>query len=134
MSSSIASAFADIFMNYWIIEKTTEFSIQPFMFYRYVDDCFAVFSNRVSALKFHHDLNAIHKDVKFTYKLEHYKELAFLNVGLDYSTGYVELSVHKNQLIQDYTTNGKVWLSKMYCKPRSNILLQFFISTEDALS
>ena len=50
------------------------------MFYRYVDDCFAVFPNRVSALKFHHDLNTIHKDVKFTYKLEHNKQLAFLDV------------------------------------------------------
>ena len=48
MGSPIAPAFADIFMN-WIIEKTTEFSIQSLMFYRCVDDCFAVFPNRVSA-------------------------------------------------------------------------------------
>ena len=51
------------------------------------------FFNRVSALKFHHDLNTIHKDVKFTYELEHNK-LAFLDVGLDNSTGSLELSVH----------------------------------------
>ena len=70
MGSPIAPVFADIFMN-WIIEKTTEFSIQPLMFYRYVDDCFAVFPNRISALELHHDLNTIHKDVKFTYELEH---------------------------------------------------------------
>ena len=76
MGSSTAPAFADIFMN-WIMEKTTEFSIQPLVFYRYVDDCFAVFPNRVSFLKFQHDLNNIHKDVKFTYELEHNKQLAF---------------------------------------------------------
>ena len=93
MSSPIAPAFADIFMN-WVIEKTTEFSIQPFMFYRYVNDCFAVFSIHVSALKFHHVLNTIHKDVKFTYELEHNEQLAFLDVGLDNSTGSIELSVH----------------------------------------
>ena len=52
MGSLIAPTFADIFMN-WIIEKMTEFSLQPFMFYRYIDNCFAVFPNRVSALKFH---------------------------------------------------------------------------------
>ena len=94
MGSPIAPAFANIFMN-WVIKKTTEFSIQPLMFYRYVDDCFAVFPNRVSALKFHHDLNTIHKDVKFTYELEHNKQLAFLDVGLDNSTGSIELSVHR---------------------------------------
>ena len=47
MGPPIAPAFTDIFIN-WIIEKTTEFSIQPLMFYRYVDDCFAVFPNHVS--------------------------------------------------------------------------------------
>ena len=83
MASPIAPAFADIFMN-WIFEKTTEFSIQPLMFYRYVDDCFAVFPNRVSALKFHHDMNTIQKDVKLTYELEQNKQLAFLDVGLDH--------------------------------------------------
>ena len=89
MGSPIAPAFVDIFIN-WVIEKTTEFSIQPRMFYRYVDDCFAVFPNRVSALKFHHDLNTIHKDVKFTYELEHNKQLAFLEFGLDNFTGSIE--------------------------------------------
>ena len=80
------------------------------MFYRYVDDCFAVFPNRVSAEKFHHDLNAIHEDVKFTCELEHSKQLAFLDVGLDNSTLCLELLVLKNQHIRDYITNGKVWL------------------------
>ena len=92
MGSPIAPAFADIFMN-WTIEKTTEFSIQPLMFYQYVDDCFAIFPNRVSALKFQHDLNTIHENVKFTYELEHNKQLAFLDVDLDNSTGNIELSV-----------------------------------------
>ena len=56
------------------------------MFYRYVDHCFADFLNHISTLKFHHDLNTIHKDVKFTYELEQNKQLAFLDVGLDIST------------------------------------------------
>ena len=63
------------------------------MFYRYVDDCSAVFPNRVSTLKFHHNLNTIHKDAKFTYELEQSKQLAFLDVGLDNSTRSIELSV-----------------------------------------
>ena len=47
------------------------------MFYRCVDHCFADLLNCVSALKSQHDLNTIHKDVKFTYELEHNKQLAF---------------------------------------------------------
>ena len=90
MGSPIAPAFADIFMN-WIIEKTTEFSIQPLMFHRSV----AVFPNRDNALKFHHHLNAIHKDAKFTFELEHNKQLTFLHVGLDNSIGCIELSVYR---------------------------------------
>ena len=111
MGSPIASAFADIFMNL-IIEKTTEFSIQRLLFYRYVDDCFAVFPNRVSASKFHYDLNTIHRDVKFTYKLEQNKQLSFLDVGLNNSTGSIGLYYQfiENQHIQDYTTNRKVLL------------------------
>ena len=42
MGSPIVPAFADIFTNY-VIEKTKEFNVQPDVFFRYVDDCFAVF-------------------------------------------------------------------------------------------
>ena len=48
-----------------------------------------------SALKFLYDLNAIHKDVKFTDELELNEQLAFLDIGLDNSTGCTELSVHR---------------------------------------
>ena len=80
------------------------------MFYRYVYDCFSVFPILVSVLKFHHDLNTIHKDVKFTYKLAHNKQLAFLDVGLNNSTGSIELSVHRNPTNTGLYKKGKVWL------------------------
>ena len=118
MGSPISPALADIFMN-WIIEKTTEFSIQPFMFYRYVDDWFAVFPNRVSALRFHHDLNTIHKDVKSTYELEHNKQLAYLDVGLDNSTGSIELSVHRKPT---HTGLYNKWESLAPLKYKTNLI------------
>ena len=49
MGSPIAPAFADIFMNY-VIEKTKEFNMLPDVFFRYVDDCFAVFPDFESAM------------------------------------------------------------------------------------
>ena len=89
------------------------------MFYRYVDDCFAVFPNCVSALKFHHDLITIHKDVKFTYELEHNKQLAFLDVSLDNSTGSIELSVHRKLT---HTGLYNKWESLAPLKYKTNLI------------
>ena len=52
------------------------------MFYRYVDNCIAVFPNCVSALKFHHDLTQFTMMFRLTYELKSNKQLAFLGVGL----------------------------------------------------
>ena len=69
MGSPIAPAFADIFMNY-VIEKTKMFNVQPEVFFRYVDDCLAVFPDFESAMLFYRKLNQIYSNVKFTYELE----------------------------------------------------------------
>ena len=67
---TLDQAFADIFVN-CIIKKTTEFSIQLLMFYRYVDNSFAVFPNRHSDLKFYRDRKAIHVDCQIHTPTEH---------------------------------------------------------------
>ena len=54
----IAPAFADIVMNY-VIEKTQKFNVQPDMFFRYVDDCFAVFPNFESAMLLYRKLTKL---------------------------------------------------------------------------
>ena len=52
MGSPIASAFADSFINY-VVEKTKEFNVQPNVFFRYEDDCSAVFPDFDSAMLFY---------------------------------------------------------------------------------
>ena len=94
MGSPIAPAFADIFMNY-VIEKTKEFNVQPDVFFRYVDDCFAVFPDFESAMLFYRKLNQIHSNVKFTYELENNKQLPFLDVNVDNSKEKLELSIYR---------------------------------------
>ena len=69
MGSPIAPAFADIFMNY-VIEKTKEFNMQPDEFFRYVDDCFAVFPDFESAMLFYRKLNQIHSNVNLSTNLK----------------------------------------------------------------
>ena len=89
------------------------------MFYRYVDHCFADFLNRVSALKFHHDLNTIHQDVKFTYELEQNKQLAFLDIGLSNSIGSIDLSVHRKLT---HTGLYNKWESLAPLKYKTNLI------------
>ena len=84
MGSPNAPAFADIFLNY-VIEKTEEFNVQLDVFFRYVDDCFAVFPDFESVMLFHRKLNQVHSNVKFTYELENNKQLPFLDVNDDNS-------------------------------------------------
>ena len=94
MGSPIAPAFADIFMNY-VIEKTKKFNVQPDVFFRYVDDCFAVFPDFESAMLLYRKLNQIHNNVKFTYERENDKQLPFLDVNIDNSKEKLELSIHR---------------------------------------
>ena len=91
MGSPIAPAFADIFMNY-VIEKTKKFNGQRDVFFRYVDDCRAVFPDFESAMLFYRRLNQIHKTAKFTYELENNKQLPFLDVNVDNSKEKLEQS------------------------------------------
>ena len=94
MGFPIAPAFAGISMNY-VIEKTKEFNVQPDVFFRYVDDCFAVFPDFESAMLFYRKLNRIHSKVKFTYELENNKQLPFLDVNVDNSKEKLELSIYR---------------------------------------
>ena len=45
MGSPLAPLLADLCMN-WIIDQTKQIRPQPTLFYRYVDDCFALFSSQ----------------------------------------------------------------------------------------
>jgi len=45
MGSPIAPLLTDVCMN-WLINESKKFDTQPQLFYRYVDDCFAVFSTK----------------------------------------------------------------------------------------
>ena len=81
-------------MNY-VIEETKEFNKQPDVFFRYVDDCFAVFPDFESAMLFYRKLNQIHSYVKFTYELENNKQLPFLDVNVDNSKEKLKLSIYR---------------------------------------
>ena len=94
MSSPIAPAFADVFMNY-VIDKTKKFNVHLDIFFRYVNDCFAVFPDFESAMLFYRKLNQIPINVKFTYEFENNKQLPFLHVNVDNSKERLKLSAYR---------------------------------------
>ena len=108
MGSPLGPLLADVLMNY-IIDKAMEItpsSHHPSFFCRYVDDCFATFSNESSIDVFLKNLNSIHNQIKFTKEMESNNSLAFLDV-----------------LIQK-TENGIT--TSTYTKPtRGNLLTKF---------
>ena len=68
---------------------------QPALFYRYVDNCFALFSSQKEILKFYPQLNVIHPIIQFTYKAAENHQMPFLDVWIDNVTGILKLSTYQ---------------------------------------
>ena len=87
MGSPIGSLMADVIMN-CVIDKALEITPQlhrPSFFCRYVDDCFATFTEPTSIDIFFNNLNSIHKQIQFTKEIESNNSLAFLDVLIEKS-------------------------------------------------
>ena len=108
MGSPTAPAFADIFINY-VIEKTKKFNVQPDVFFRYVDDYFAVFPDFESATLFYKSLNmgrrlskifvSFYKD-KFCYNLTYLLQYDILQQYVTYLQQYDILQQYVIYLLQ----------------------------------
>ena len=106
------------FVNY-VIEKTKKFNVQPDVFFRYVDDCFAVFPDFENAMLFHRKLNQIHNNVKFTNDLENYKQLPFLDVNVGNAKEKLELSIYRKPT---HTRLYNKWSSLAPTKYKINLI------------
>ena len=85
MGGKASNLFADAIMNS-IIDKAIEITplqYRLFAFYRYVDDCFSVFNDKKSVIKFEKILNVIHPNIAFTTELQSKNRLSFLDVLVD---------------------------------------------------
>ena len=65
--------------------EITPLQYKPFVFYRYVDDCFSVFNDKKSVVEFEKILNSIHSNIAFTTELQTKNRLRFLDVLVDNS-------------------------------------------------
>ena len=94
MGSPLAPLLADLCMN-WIIDQTKQIRPQPALFYRYVDDCFALFSNQKEVLNFYQLLKMIYPNIQFTYEAAENHQMFFLDVWIDSTEGILKLSTYR---------------------------------------
>ena len=85
MGSPLETALANIFVSYHA-SKLFQTSIQSEMYYCYMDDTFAVFSNENECDIFLHNcLDSVHPSLRFTFEKETYLALPFLDVLVEES-------------------------------------------------
>ena len=77
--------------------EITPLRYRPFVFYRYVDDCFSVFNDKKSVIKFEKILNSMHPNIAFTTELQSKNRLSFPDVLVD--------------------NNGPNLVTSTFCKP-----------------
>ena len=109
----IAPLLADICMN-WVINKTSKSHVQPKVFFRYVDDCLAIFSNHEEIKQFYQEINNIHTNIKFTYELEENGKIPFLDVFIEKRNQLFISSVYRKKTNIGLYTNWKSFIPFKY--------------------
>ena len=96
MGSPLGPALANIFVGY---QEAKPFNIakRPLVYFRYVDDTFAIFNNKEDCSTFLTHLNSLHPSLLFTYKKES-----------NYSLPFLDMLVERH---------GSEFLTSMYRKP-----------------
>ncbi|KAJ8933054.1 hypothetical protein NQ318_014942 [Aromia moschata] len=81
MGNSLSPFIANLFMSKFETEVKDKFEYFPRVWFRYVDDIFAVFDTKAICLdNFVAKLNNRFPTIKFTYEVEHNEQLPFLDV------------------------------------------------------
>ena len=113
-------------MNY-LIDKALEITPQlhrPSFFCRYVDDCFATFTEPTSFDIFFNNLNCIHKQIQFTKEIESNNSLAFLDVIIGKSDSGINTSTYHQPTHTDLFLKYSSFSPIRYKRNLINNLLQ----------
>ena len=94
MGSPLGPALANIFVGYQE-EKLFIDSNLPFIYFRYVDDTFAMFEDEFNCNRFLKQLNSLHQSLTFTYEKKVNDKLPFLNVFVQKSNTKFLTSVYR---------------------------------------
>ena len=113
MGSPLGPTLANIFLGYYESLLISSLASLPTIYFRYMDDCFAIFDSRALALDFLVLLNGMHSSLSFTMEEESNDEISFLDV----------------LVIRD----GISFLTTVYRKPTfTGLYTQWHIPSQDA--
>ena len=82
MDSPLGPSLANIFVGYYeavLFKKVNK----PYMYYRYVDDTFAVFNNKDECNELFSHLNSLYPSLRFTFEKECNRTLPFFDVMVE---------------------------------------------------
>ena len=102
--SPLDPALANIFVGY---QEAKLFNIakRPLVYFRYVDDSFAVFNNKEDCNTFLTHLNSLHPSLRFTYEKESNHSLPFLDVLIErHNWEFSNFSVQETHLHRPVST------------------------------
>ena len=97
MSSPLGPALANIFVGYYEEKIFSEIS-KPDVYFRYVDDTFAIFRNEKDSEEFLTRLNDLHSSLRFTCEKEKNNSLPFLDVHVKRTKTNYETSVYRKPI------------------------------------
>ena len=100
MGSQLGPALANIFVGYQE-EKLFIDNNQPSIYFRYVDDTFAMFENEFNCNQFLKQLYSLHQSLTFTHEKEINYKLAFLDVLVEKSNSKFLTSVYRKPSFSD---------------------------------
>ena len=107
MGSPLGPAFANIFMS-WLETQILEqcpSSYKPIFYRRYVDDTFALFTNKASAELFLEFANSFHENVRFTMENETNNKLPFLDILIERTPSGFATGVYRKPTFTGQGTN-----------------------------
>ena len=92
MGSPLGPALANIFLGYYE-EKLFSEIFKPAVYFRYVDDTFAIFRSEKDSEEFLTRLNNLHSSLRFTFAKEKNSSLPFLDIHFERTETNYETSV-----------------------------------------
>ena len=94
MASPLGPALANIFIGFYEKKFFSQIS-KPSIYFRYVDNTFAIFCNEVESENFFNQLNCLHLSLKFTFEKEKNNCLPILDVNMEQAVTGFETSVYR---------------------------------------
>lgn len=111
MGRTLGSMLANIFVAFHE-DRVFEDVPRATLYYRYVDDTFALFGDKHEAIKFFDQLESLHPSLGFTVKKESNGSLPFLDIFVERSGNVISTSVYQKPTFSDLYTDWKSLVPK----------------------